>query len=62
MVDIILQTDQKLRVCDICGAFLSIYDRCVPMVVLLPSFSSYSVYLGLKDGHCGKALGDWLMA
>jgi hypothetical protein len=22
-----LQTDQKLRVCDICGAFLSIYDK-----------------------------------
>lgn len=22
-----LQTDQKLRVCDICGAFLSVYDR-----------------------------------
>ena len=21
------QTDQKLRVCDICGAFLSVYDR-----------------------------------
>ena len=23
------ERDQKLRVCDICGAFLSIYDRCV---------------------------------
>jgi hypothetical protein len=22
-------TDQKLRVCDICGAFLSIYDKVV---------------------------------
>ena len=24
---VLLQTDQKLRVCDICGAFLSVYDR-----------------------------------
>jgi hypothetical protein len=23
----LFQTDQKLRVCDICGAFLSVYDR-----------------------------------
>jgi hypothetical protein len=27
------ERDQKLRVCDICGAFLSIYDRCRPAAI-----------------------------
>lgn len=27
LILILPQTDQKLRVCDICGAFLSVYDR-----------------------------------
>ena len=26
-VTLFYQTDQKLRLCDICGAFLSIYDK-----------------------------------
>lgn len=29
----LLQTDQKLRVCDICGAFLSIFDRWCSLVL-----------------------------
>lgn len=27
IVPLLSQTDQKLRLCDICGAFLSVYDR-----------------------------------
>jgi len=34
IVPISSQTDQKLRLCDICGAFLSVYDRLSSLLKL----------------------------
>nr|XP_029122414.1 putative RNA-binding protein Luc7-like 1 isoform X2 [Elaeis guineensis] len=57
-------TDQKLRVCDICGAFLSVYDRLLGPVLrgfLLQLKNVRVLLFMLVDYNCQKLWGHYAL-